>query len=94
MSVIRKIPRPIRNLLSKIIPRTKNEYSLFSKLNEAFRVSVLPLETFYAEAGSKSLPKPDVFKRWSAEKLAYCLEKADGNFTQAMIDYDLLFNTL
>jgi asparagine synthase (glutamine-hydrolysing) len=94
MSVIRKIPRPIRNLLSKIIPRTKNEYSLFSKLNEAFRVSVLPLETFYAEAGSKSLPKPDVFKQWSAEKLAYCLKKSDGNFTQAMIDYDLLFNTL
>ncbi|MDD5197547.1 MAG: asparagine synthase (glutamine-hydrolyzing) [Candidatus Gracilibacteria bacterium] len=94
MSVIRKIPMWIRTMLHTIIPKTGNNLSVLSKLKEAMRVSLLPKESFYAEIAGTSLYKPKVFQEWTREKLRYCLERTNGDFTQALIDYDLLYNTL
>lgn len=94
MSVIRAIPSWIRRLFHTIIPSTANNLSILSKLKEAMRVSLLPIEIFHAEIGWSSLYRPIVFKKWAELKLRYCLERANGNITQAFIDYDLLYNTL
>jgi len=48
MSLIRKIPRFIRKILFFIVPKTSNNLSALSKIKEAFRVSLLPIEDFYA----------------------------------------------
>jgi len=48
MTIIRKLPRLLRQLLYYIIPKTANNLSLLSKIKEAFRVSLLPPEQFYA----------------------------------------------
>lgn len=94
MSLIRKIPRGIRKLLSSVIPSTSNNLSLLSKIKEAFRVSLLPVEAFYANIGESSIYKPEVYKQWVTQHFKEVLDKAHGNFTQAMIDFDLFYNTL
>jgi asparagine synthase (glutamine-hydrolysing) len=94
MTLIRKLPKWSRKLLYTIIPKTRNNLSLFSKLKEAMRVSLLPKEDFYAEIGGSTIYKPEGVKQWSREKLSHCLETSNGDFTQAIIDYDLIFNTL
>jgi len=47
MSFIYSIPEFIRKNLYKIVPATQNNLSLFSKIKEALRVSLLPKEKFY-----------------------------------------------
>jgi hypothetical protein len=51
MTLIRKLPRPLRQLLYYITPKTANNLSIVSKIKEAFRVSLLPPEQFYANIG-------------------------------------------
>jgi len=94
MDFIGLIPRFLRQLLFMITPKTRNNLSVLSKLKEAFRVSLLPKEQFYSEASGTSVYKPEIYKRWTEEKLSEILEKCNGNFTQALIDFDLLYNTL
>lgn len=94
MDFIRLIPRFIRQVLFIITPKTANNLSIVSKLKEAFRVSLLPKEQFYSEASGTSVYKPTVYKKWTEEKLSEILKKCHGNFTQALIDFDLLYNTL
>jgi asparagine synthase (glutamine-hydrolysing) len=38
--------------------------------------------------------KPEIYKSWTTEKMKEILGKTKGNFTQAMIDFDLFYNTL
>ncbi len=94
MTLIRKIPRLLRQILSRIIPQTANNLSTLSKIKEAFRVSLLPPEQFYANIGWSTLYKPEVYKKRTEEKFTELLKATHGNFTQAMIDFDLFYNTL
>jgi hypothetical protein len=63
------IPKNIRKIFEKCIPKTSGSFSIFSKLKEAFRVSLSSEDQFYAEAGSSTLKKPEIFQKWSSEKL-------------------------
>jgi hypothetical protein len=47
MELIYKIPKILRKLLYRVVPKTKNNLSLLSKIKEAFRVSLLPQKDFY-----------------------------------------------
>lgn len=94
MEYLYAFPLALRKLFSKIIPATSNNLSLLSKLREAFRVSTFPKCEFYAELGGSTLYRPESYKKWTREKLTYLLEKNNGNFTQSIIDFDLLFNTI
>ncbi len=94
MNVIRKLPVWMRKMFWYLVPKTKNNLSLFSKLKEAFRVSLLPEEQFYANIGGSTLYKPEVYKKWTESKLKQILQACNGNFVQAMIDFDLFYNTL
>ena len=94
MELLRKLPLWLRRLLSKLLPQPSDNLSLLAKLKEALRVTCLPAAQFYAEIGSTTLYKPPVYQQRSSEKLGYLLEKTQGNFVQAMIDYDLFYNSL
>lgn len=88
------LPLFIRKIWSKCIPSTQNNLSTLSKLKEAFRVSTFPKEDFYAELGWSTLYRPESYKAWTRTKLKYLLERNHGNFTQTIIDFDLLYNTI
>ena len=94
MEYLYALPLCVRKFLSKIVPSTSNNLSLLSKLKEALRVSTFPKEDFYAELGGSTLYRPESYKTWTREKLSYLLEKNHGNFTQTIIDFDLLYNTI
>ncbi len=94
MSLLYPLPRWLKKLAFYLIPKTSNNLSIFSKMKEAFRVSLLPKEDFYAEIGGSSIVKPEVYKQWSREKLRELLTINHDNFTQAIIDFDLYYNTL
>ncbi len=88
------LPVALRRFFSKYIPETRNNLSLLSKLKEAFRVSLFPKEDFYAELGGSTLYRPESYKLWTRMRLRYLLKKNNGSFTQSIIDFDLLYNTI
>ena len=94
MKIIYKIPRFLRKLWYLLIPRTSNNLSVFSKLKEAMRVSLLDRKDFYANIGWSSLYKPEIYKQRVSEKFGELLEINEGNFVQSAIDFDLFFNTM
>lgn len=94
MKIIYKIPRFLRKLWYLLIPRTSNNLSVFSKLKEAMRVSLLDRKDFYANIGWSSLYKPEIYKQQVSEKFGELLEINEGNFVQSAIDFDLFFNTM
>lgn len=94
MSFLYRIPRFLRKIFYVVIPKIGNELSLLSKLREALRISFFPKEDFYAELGWSFLYRPDIYKTWTRERLKWLLERNNGNFTQSIIDFDLLHNTL
>ncbi len=94
MEIIYRIPAWIRKILYYCIPKTNNNLSLLSKLKEAVRVSFLPQHEFYAHIWWSTLYKPDIYKQRTSQKLDACLKASGWNFVQAMIDFDLLYNTM
>ncbi|PIN75623.1 asparagine synthase (glutamine-hydrolyzing) [Candidatus Woesearchaeota archaeon CG10_big_fil_rev_8_21_14_0_10_37_12] len=92
-SVIKEIPKSVRKFFYSILPK-KNDMSFFGRLSEALRMSFIPDSQFYSEVGSAFVYKPKVFKDWSKEKMEEVLKISKGNFTEAMIKYDLFYNTL
>ena len=94
MSILRKIPKFLRKILFYIIPKTKNKLSILSKLKEALKISLLPKKDFYWNIWWSSLYKPKVYVDWAKEKMLELLKADSWNFTQAMIDFDLFYNTL
>ncbi len=94
MKIIYSLPLWIRNFFATIIPKTNNNLSILSKMKEAFRVSTFPKEDFYAELGWSTLYRPSSYKVWTREKLKVLLGKNHWDFTQTIIDFDLLYNTI
>ena len=94
MEYLYALPLCVRRFFSKVIPRTANNLSHFSKLREAFRVACFPKADFYAELGGSTLYRPESYKKWTREKLTYLLERNHGDFTQSIIDFDLMYNTI
>ncbi len=94
MEILYAFPTWLKKLWYRSIPKTSNNLSLLSKLKEAFRVSLLPQEDFYAELWGTSLVKPRIYKDWTRAKLQELLTINKWNFVQSIIDFDLYYNTL
>jgi asparagine synthase (glutamine-hydrolysing) len=94
MEIIRKVPKILRKFLYAIVPQTSNNLSILSKIKEALRVSLFDPASFYAEIGWSTIYKPAIYKQRTTEKLSYLLDKTGGDYTQAIIDFDLCYNTL
>ena len=95
MDFIRKLPKFLRILGSKL-PVKKNLNGIVNLylLKEAFRLSLINPENFYAESIKEDAIRPEIYKRWTIEKMRYCLNKGNNKLGEAMRTFDLLHNTL
>jgi asparagine synthase (glutamine-hydrolysing) len=95
MDLIRKLPKALRAIGSKIPARKKfdNFVSLYL-LKQAFGISLEEPQLFYAKALEEDGIKPPIYKTWTTEKLSYTLEKSDNSLGEALRIHDLVFNTL
>jgi asparagine synthase (glutamine-hydrolysing) len=88
-----KVPKLIRKASYHLMPINESN-SFLGRIKEALRLSLHPKESFYAELGSTFIYKPDVFKKWSKEKMDICLKHSGNDFREAVLKYHLFFNTL
>ncbi len=95
LDFIRKFPRILRMLGSKIpVKKNLNNAANLYLLKEAFKLSLLNPERLYAESVKNDAIRPEIYKKWTIEKLKYTLSKGGGKLGEAMRIFDLLFNTL
>ncbi|MBN2142595.1 asparagine synthase (glutamine-hydrolyzing) [Candidatus Woesearchaeota archaeon] len=95
--LLQKIPRWIRRMMLALLPKSDNPDALMTlkgKAREAFRISLLRPEDFYAEVGSEQVYKPAAFKNWSRERMRRVLRSCGGELEEAVIRYDLYYHTL
>jgi asparagine synthase (glutamine-hydrolysing) len=92
-AAIRRIPVLLRRGLLRLLRRSKPDTAA-GRLGETLRLSLVPLEEFYAESGGRRVPKPAVFRAWSVRNMRESLAKTGGDLRQAVIAYDLYFHTL
>ncbi len=94
MDILYKTPILIRKLFFWII-HPISQYSFFlMKVSEALRLSFLPKYDFYAEISGWVNYKSQSYKDWTRENMQKLLEQNAWDFTQSMIDFDLMYNTL
>lgn len=95
MDMLRKIPKFLRYLGSKM-PAKKNLEGFTSAylLKQAFEISLGHPKYFYAKALADDGIKPDVYKKWTIEKLDHCLKRGDNRLGEALRLHDLLFVTI
>ncbi len=93
--LISKIPKTLRLIFSKI-PARKNLDSYFSPylLKNALKVSLGDRSDFFANALTDDLMLPDIYKKWTSERLNDCFQTGVKNFGDVLRLYDLMFNTL
>jgi asparagine synthase (glutamine-hydrolysing) len=84
LEVIKKIPVWIRKIMIKIP---------IYKLKEGVRLSFFKKEDFYSEA-RQDVYKPQIVKESLRKRMAYFLEKSDGNLLEAVRMMDINFYTL
>lgn len=94
MAILYRLPTRCKKLGYWMLPHAKDNLSLLWKMKEALRVAQYPPEEFYAQIGGSSLPRPAVYQQWTITALRELLAINKGNFIQAMIDFDLYYNTL
>ena len=95
MTLLRRIPKPLRIAFSKIPARENlNGYASLFLLKQAFRLSLVDLALFYSKAMENEVLIPTIYKKWTTEKLSTCLRLNNKNFGETLRLYDLLFNTL
>ncbi|HII59461.1 TPA: asparagine synthase (glutamine-hydrolyzing) [Methanocaldococcus jannaschii] len=95
MDFIRKLPKFLRVVGSKLpVKKDLNGIANLYLLKEAFRLSLINPEEFYAESIKEDAIRPEIYKKWTIEKLRYCLNKGDNKLGEALRIFDLLFNTL
>jgi len=95
MDFIRKLPKFLRILGSKLpVKKNLNGIANLYLLKEAFRLSLINPEKFYAESIKEDAIRPEIYKKWTTEKMKYCLEKGNNKLGEAMRIFDLLYNTL
>ena len=95
MELIKKIPKPIRKLISKIPFKKKlNGFASAYLFKEACKLSLEKNYQFYTKALIGENLITNEFKKWSEKNMKYCLKKSKGSLSEALRIYDLLFNTL
>jgi asparagine synthase (glutamine-hydrolysing) len=95
LELLKKIPAPLRALGAKM-PTKKNLNGFANPylLKKAFELTFEDPAAFYAKALVEDGIKPEVYTRWTMEKLRNCLHKSGGNLPEALRLYDLLYQTI
>ena len=95
MDLIRKFPKIFRILFSRLpIKKNLNGIANLYLLKEAFGLSLINPERFYAESIKEDAIRPNIYKKWTIEKMKFCLGKGNNKLGEALRIFDLLFNTL
>ncbi len=95
IQMIRRIPRVLRVLLSKIPANENlNGTTYLQMLKEAFQVSLGDPTFFLANTLETDIFTPKIYKEWTKEKLKLCIDSGTSNFADVLRLYDLLFNTV
>ena len=95
MDLIRKFPKIFRILFSRLpIKKNLNGIANLYLLKEAFGLSLVNPEKFYAESIKENAIRPEIYKKWTIEKMKFCLSKGNNKLGEALRIFDLLFNTL
>lgn len=95
MSLIRRIPKPVRIVLSKIPARENlNGYASLFLFVKAFNLSLYPPEQFYAKALENEVLIPTTCREWTTKNLKACFRLTSNAFSETLRLYDLMFNTL
>ncbi len=95
LDFLRKTPRFLRRIGAKIpVKQNLNSTTSLYLLKEAMDISLKKKEGFYADSLPANTYKPEIYKKWTREKLAYSLKKGGNNLSEGLRIYDLLFNTL
>jgi asparagine synthase (glutamine-hydrolysing) len=92
-AAIRRIPAVFRRGLRRLL-RPARPDGAAGKLAETLRLSLVPAEEFYLEMSGGRIPKPAVYRDWSIRNMRTALAKSGGDLRQAVIAYDLYFQTL
>ncbi len=92
IDMVSSLPFILRKMKSLLIPNM--DKLNMSKFKELFRLSTLPKEKYFQEAMKEKHYRPNIYNEWTTEKLAYCLEKTDGNLGEAIRLTEQLFYTL
>ncbi|AXI24933.1 asparagine synthase (glutamine-hydrolyzing) [Methanofervidicoccus sp. A16] len=92
---IKKLPQILRIIGSKIpAKRNLNSYANLYLLKEAFKLSLEDPENFYSKFLENVAIRPEIYKKWTSEKLKYCLKKGNNKLGEALRIFDLLYNSL
>lgn len=95
MDLLKKIPKFVRIILSKIpAKKNLNGYTSLFLLKKAFNVSLYDPTLFYAKALENEIAIPEICKKWTTEKLRFCVQQNGNSLAEILRLYDLLFNTL
>lgn len=95
LALLGKLPRAIRALGANL-PAKKNlgGFANAYMLKNAFKLTFEDPAAFYAKALAEDGIRPEVYVRWTTEKLRDCLTKSQGNLPEALRLYDLLYQTI
>ncbi|MCW3975985.1 MAG: asparagine synthase (glutamine-hydrolyzing) [Candidatus Bathyarchaeota archaeon] len=95
MDFIRKIPKFLRLLLSKIpAKRNLNNYASLFLLKKAFKASLYDPTLFFIKALEGEIFLPEVFRNWTIKKMRDCNKYNVDSIAEAFRLYDMLYNTL
>ncbi len=95
MNLLKRIPAPLRKIGTKLkTAKNLNNFASIFLLTEAFKTSLQPTENIYSDSLLEFTYRPEIYKKWTIEKMKYCLEKGNNNLAEALRIYDLLYNTL
>lgn len=92
MALLRRAPARLRGAAASALGRLPAGPA-GDRLRAALEISLAPAKDFYGRSPAGA-PVAPAWADWSSGKLAALLELADGDFTQAMIDFDLFHQTL
>ena len=94
VELLKKSPKALRRLGMHLIPKTTSPMTLIGGVREALKMSLTAKEKFYSSVGDDFVYKPSAFRKWSEERMTEMLNSCGGNMREAIIRFDLFYNTL
>jgi len=92
LEMVKRLPVWMRKAMLKIMPNMPG-IPLFRQIRKALQLSLAKPEEFHAEWDSDLFYMPESFKKWSASKMKEVLKSCNNNFIEALLRYDLYYNT-
>jgi asparagine synthase (glutamine-hydrolysing) len=93
LTALRVAPSFIRKAVLKLLPKT-HLVTFLGRVRKLIKMSLLPPEDFYTGVDGEVIYEAVAFKKWRREKMKEILGSCNGDIREAIIRYDLFYNTL